>query len=102
MARNGNWVSEPVTPYKLTQFLNEAVAEALTEHNGEPTESNIAPQQVYGAVRSGTLEVARFDSGHMKVTPAKANAFIASRIERLLKPSEEESEEEQEEAEANA
>lgn len=99
------WVTEPVTPYKLTQFLNEAVAEALTEANGEPTESNIAPQQVYGAVRSGTLEVTRFDSGHMKVTPAKANTFIASRIERLLKPPSDEdeaAEEESEEAEVNA
>ena len=98
---NQNWVTEPVTPYKLTQFLNAALTAALSEKNGEETIVEIAPQQVYGAVRSGTLEVTRFDSGHMKVTPVRANAFIQSRIERLLKPAEvEEAEAEDSDSEA--
>jgi hypothetical protein len=75
----GQWVSEPVTPYKLASYLTAALNEAL-----ETDTFDIAPQQIYGSVRSGTLEVTRFDSGHMKVTPAKANAFIQARIDRQL------------------
>lgn len=99
MAENtntGNWVTEAVTPYKLAQFLSAALSEALD------MEVTIAPQQIYGAVRSGTLEVSRFDSGHMKVTPAKANAFIQARIDRQLKSDEDEAAEEQEEVGAES
>lgn len=82
---SNTWVTEPVTPYRLAGFLSAALNEALdTEDLFE-----IAPQQIYGAVRAGTLEIARFDSGHMKVTPAKANAFIQARIDRQLKGAEE-------------
>jgi hypothetical protein len=83
----GSWVTEAVTPYKLAGILSKAMTEALDA----PFE--IAPQQLYGAVRSGSLEADRFDSGHMKVTPEKANAFIQARIDRQLsKNSEGESE----------
>ncbi len=90
------WVTEPISPYKLAKFLSSALSEVLM------TEVEIAPQQLYGAVRSGSLETTRFDSGHMKVTPEVANAFIQARIDRQLKSDETEAEETESEDEAVA
>lgn len=78
MSSTQKWVNDPVTPYGLASILSSALSEALD------TEVTIAPQQLYGAVRSGSLETTRFDSGHMKVTPSVANAFIQARIDRQL------------------
>lgn len=78
------WVNDPVTPYGLASILSSALSEALD------TEVTIAPQQLYGAVRSGSLKTERFDSGHMKVVPSVANAFIQARIDRQLNSDEEE------------
>ena len=76
MAEN-TWVTESLSPYKLAQVLSDALNEEF-----DTDEFEIAPQQIYGAVRAKTLEVGRFDSGHMKVTPSKANEFIQARIDR--------------------
>lgn len=94
MARNNTWVNEPVTPYRLASILSAAMTEALG------VEVTIAPQQLYGAVRSGSLPTERFDSGHIKVTPEAANEFIAGRIERYLQK--ETAAEAEETVEANA
>lgn len=96
MARKNTWVNEPVTPYRLASILSAAMTEALG------VEVEIAPQQLYGAVRSGSLPTERFDSGHIKVTPEAANEFIAGRIARQLQKDTEAEAEESETVEANA
>ncbi len=70
------WVEKALSPYALAKILSSALSEATG------TEVTIAPQQLYGAVRSGTLKTSRFDSGHIKVNPSDANAFIQDRIDR--------------------
>lgn len=79
MARARSWLTVPVTPYRLAGILSAAMNEALGSED-----FNIAPQQVYGAVRSGSLETEEFDSGHKKVTVEAGNAFIQARIDRQL------------------
>jgi hypothetical protein len=76
MARINQFITEPMSPYKLAQALSSALSEAVGE------EVTIAPQQVYGAVRSGSLATERFDNGNLKVTVEAGNAFIAARLER--------------------
>lgn len=90
MAGNKTFMTEALSPYKLAAVLSAAMTEALG------VEVNIAPQQVYGAVRSGSLETERFDSGHIKVTPEAGNAFIQGRIDRQLNKAEAESADESE------
>lgn len=83
MARTKTFVTEALSPYKLAAVLSAAMTEVLE------VETTIAPQQLYGAVRSGSLQTERFDSGHIKVTPEVANAFIQERIDRQLNKSNE-------------
>jgi len=91
MARKNSWLTEPVTPYRLAGILSAAMNEALGSED-----FNIAPQQVYGAVRSGSLETEVFDSGHKKVTVEAGNAFIQARIDRQLAKNQEAEESESE------
>ncbi len=63
------WLKENTTPYRFATTLSEAL------------DREIAPQQVYGYVRSGALETGTFDSGHKMITPEVGNAFIQSRLE---------------------
>lgn len=72
------WVTEAMTPYRLAEHVSTVLSERLE------ADIEIKPQQIYGAVRSGSLEVGTFDSGHKKVTPEKANEYIATKLGRAL------------------
>jgi hypothetical protein len=72
-------VTVPVTPYGLAAFLNAALKAALGGNAKE-----VSTQEMYMAVRNGSLKVSKFDSGHKKVTPEEGNRYIKARVERAV------------------
>ncbi len=76
MAAKTNWVTEPLSPYRLAGIMTEAVG------------SFIRPQAIYGATRANAetgesrLATHLNETGHQVVTPEDANAYIQAFLDR--------------------
>ncbi len=73
---NGNWVTEPLSPYRLAGIMSVVV------------ETNIRPQAIYGATRpnketgESRLAFTLGETGHQVVAPEDANQFIQDYLDR--------------------
>ena len=87
----GNWVTAPLSPYRLADIMSAAVGR------------DIAPQAIYGATRQKDGVEPRLathlnETGHQVVNPDDANQFIEAylaRQEAKVKAAEAEADEEE-------
>ena len=81
MAKTIKFVTEAVSPYKLAEHLNEALAAAGID-------KTVVPQQIYQATRqdeegNARLATTRTETGKQLVSVDDGNAFIDEYIARL-------------------
>ncbi len=77
-SNDGNWVTEPISPYRLATVLSDVVGRT------------IQPQRLYGDVRQDEEGNARLttrlsETGHKIVDPDDANAYILDFMDRATK-----------------